>query len=224
MKPTPGMSSATMSGATAYGRGSAEALVALGLSAGPVVALGFTRFAYALLLPSMREQLHWDFAASGGMNTANAIGYVLGARVHGGACHQRSTFLVALYMSGVGVGIVLSGLVIPATIGGLGATGWRLGWLAMGVLAALALPPALWAARRAGASVVSATDGLEPVNLRRLAPAFVWYILFGAGYVSYMTFVVACCTPRVCTSSPSPRSSFCSAPLRRWALWSSGSG
>lgn len=45
-------------------------LVALGLAAGPVVALGFTRFAYALLLPGMRDQLGWSYAAAGGMNTA----------------------------------------------------------------------------------------------------------------------------------------------------------
>ncbi len=34
--------------------GELEYLTALGLAAGPVVALGFTRFAYALLLPAMR--------------------------------------------------------------------------------------------------------------------------------------------------------------------------
>src|SRR5690242_1403714 len=56
-----------------------EFLVALALAAGPVVALGFTRFAYALLLPAMREKLHWSYAAAGGMNTANALGYIIGA-------------------------------------------------------------------------------------------------------------------------------------------------
>lgn len=35
-----------------------EPLIALGLAAGPVVALGFTRFAYALLLPAMKTDLH----------------------------------------------------------------------------------------------------------------------------------------------------------------------
>ena len=40
----------------------------------PVVALGFTRFAYALLLPAMRHELSWNYAAAGGMNTANALG------------------------------------------------------------------------------------------------------------------------------------------------------
>jgi predicted MFS family arabinose efflux permease len=40
---------------------------------------GFGRFAYALLLPVMREDLAWDYALSGWLNTANSLGYGLGA-------------------------------------------------------------------------------------------------------------------------------------------------
>jgi predicted MFS family arabinose efflux permease len=40
---------------------------------------GFGRFAYALLLPVMREDLAWDYALSGWLNTANSVGYGLGA-------------------------------------------------------------------------------------------------------------------------------------------------
>ncbi len=53
--------------------------LALALSFGAAVSLGITRFAYALLLPPMREDLHWSYALAGGMNTANALGYLLGA-------------------------------------------------------------------------------------------------------------------------------------------------
>ncbi len=41
------------------------------------VANGLGRFAYALLLPAMREDLHWSYAQAGWLNTANALGYVL---------------------------------------------------------------------------------------------------------------------------------------------------
>lgn len=51
----------------------------LALSLGGAVALGFARFAYALLLPVMRADLGWSFTLSGGMNAANALGYLLGA-------------------------------------------------------------------------------------------------------------------------------------------------
>lgn len=51
----------------------------LRLSLGGAVALGFARFAYALLLPAMRADLHWSFTLSGAMNAANALGYLAGA-------------------------------------------------------------------------------------------------------------------------------------------------
>ena len=46
---------------------------------GAAVSLGITRFAYGLLLPAMRADLGWSYALAGGMNTANALGYFLGA-------------------------------------------------------------------------------------------------------------------------------------------------
>jgi predicted MFS family arabinose efflux permease len=54
-------------------------LLALGLSLGPLLSLGLARFAYALLLPSMRRDLALSFAAAGALNTANALGYLVGA-------------------------------------------------------------------------------------------------------------------------------------------------
>jgi predicted MFS family arabinose efflux permease len=53
--------------------------VVLGLAMGPAVGLGLGRFAYALLLPAMRLDLGWSYAAAGAMNTANAVGYLIGA-------------------------------------------------------------------------------------------------------------------------------------------------
>ncbi len=53
--------------------------LALALSLGAAVSLGITRFAYGLLLPPMREDLLWSYTLAGGMNTANAVGYLLGA-------------------------------------------------------------------------------------------------------------------------------------------------
>lgn len=53
--------------------------LALALSLGAAVSLGITRFAYALLLPPMRADLGWSYTLAGGMNTINALGYLLGA-------------------------------------------------------------------------------------------------------------------------------------------------
>ena len=54
-------------------------LTALGLSMGPALSIGLGRFSYALFLPMMREDLHWNYFTAGLMNTGNAIGYLIGA-------------------------------------------------------------------------------------------------------------------------------------------------
>src|SRR2546423_8695524 len=49
------------------------------LSLAPTVGLGIGRFAYALVLPDMRDALVWSYSAAGFMNTINAAGYLVGA-------------------------------------------------------------------------------------------------------------------------------------------------
>lgn len=54
-------------------------LVLLGLSMGVLVTNGLARFAYSLILPAMRADLGWTYAQAGWLNTANALGYIVGA-------------------------------------------------------------------------------------------------------------------------------------------------
>src|SRR4029450_12901216 len=49
------------------------------LSLAPTIGLGIGRFAYALVLPDMRDSLSWSYSAAGFMNTINAVGYLAGA-------------------------------------------------------------------------------------------------------------------------------------------------
>ena len=59
-----------------------EALVwtpALLLSLSVCVGHGIGRFAYALILPAMQEDQGWNYEIASWLNTANALGYVLGA-------------------------------------------------------------------------------------------------------------------------------------------------
>jgi predicted MFS family arabinose efflux permease len=48
---------------------------------GAALSLGITRFSYGLLLPPMRDDLSWSYTLAGGMNTVNALGYLLGALI-----------------------------------------------------------------------------------------------------------------------------------------------
>jgi len=49
------------------------------LSLAPAVSNSFARFAYALLLPAMRSELSLSYSQAGALNTANALGYLVGA-------------------------------------------------------------------------------------------------------------------------------------------------
>ena len=51
----------------------------LTLSLAPTIGLGIGRFAYALVLPDMRDTLGWSYSEAGFMNTINAAGYLAGA-------------------------------------------------------------------------------------------------------------------------------------------------
>ena len=53
--------------------------ICAGLALAPAVALGLGRFAYALVLPAMRQDLAWSYAEAGALNSANAAGHLAGA-------------------------------------------------------------------------------------------------------------------------------------------------
>ena len=55
--------------------------IAVGLSLGPAVSNGLARFAYRLVLPARKDDLGWSYTEAGWINTANAIGYLVGAIV-----------------------------------------------------------------------------------------------------------------------------------------------
>ena len=54
-------------------------LIVVGLSMGWAMANGFARFAYALLLPSVRADVGWNYAQVGWLNTGNRVGYLNGS-------------------------------------------------------------------------------------------------------------------------------------------------
>jgi predicted MFS family arabinose efflux permease len=108
---------------------------------GAALSLGVTRFAYALLLPAMREDLGWSYALSGAMNTANAVGYLVGAIMMPGLMRRRSVeapfwwggALACVFMAASGLFRDPSGLLAQRVLAGL-VSAWV--FVAGGVLAA----------------------------------------------------------------------------------------
>ena len=255
--------------------------LALVLALGAAVSLGVTRFSYALLLPPMRADLAWSYTLAGGMNTSNAVGYLLGAMtfpplfkrygaarvllvgalwafalmlatgfftssaplllqrllagvvsawmfVAGGLLAAQlgarqpthSGLLLGIYYGGVGLGIALSSLLVPAVAHGLAAYfpkqthAWAWAWWALAVLcavaawlmylrrvdiAALVLSTSTTAATAttnttsSNAVLPSPIEAQSPITYRRrdFSFALLGYACFGAGYIGYMTFIIA---------------------------------
>ena len=115
--------------------------LALALSMGAAVSLGITRFAYGLLLPPMRDDLGWSYALAGGMNTANAVGYLIGALVTPALMRRYGAtrllvvgaVLASLFMAGSGFVTAAPALLLQRLLAGV-ASAWV--FVAGGLLAA----------------------------------------------------------------------------------------
>lgn len=111
------------------------------LSMGAAVSLGITRFAYALLLPPMRDDLGWSYALAGGMNTANAVGYLVGALVTPALMRRFGVsrllvvgaVLASLFMAGSGFVTAAPALLLQRLLAGI-ASAWV--FVAGGLMAA----------------------------------------------------------------------------------------
>jgi predicted MFS family arabinose efflux permease len=220
------------------------------LSLAPTVGLGIGRFAYALVLPDMRDALAWSYSAAGFMNTVNAAGYLAGALfasrmirrfglaasvrwgtlacvlslalcamsgnfyvlsfarllagvgaaagfVGGGTLAatiaqsrpERANFLLSLFYAGPGIGILSSGLAAPFVLQWFGPGSWWIVWWAMTGLAVIMTVPVLLVPLHDGVRIAETTAAKFAV-----APVVIYlagYFLFGAGYIAYMTFMIA---------------------------------
>ena len=111
------------------------------LSLGAAVSLGITRFAYGLLLPTMRADLGWSYTLAGAMNTANAAGYLVGALMTPGLlrrCKATSlmwlgSLLASVFMATSGFFTDAPSLLIQRLLAGV-ASAWV--FIAGGLLAA----------------------------------------------------------------------------------------
>ena len=204
----------------------------------------------------MRADLGWSYTLAGGMNTANAAGYLLGALsaprlmrwlgpqrtlmlgavlasvfmglsgfftaagpllvqrllagvasawvfIAGGllaarlgtAHPMRAGLLLGLYYGGTGWGIVLSALLVPATLTWAAGVphGWAWAWWGLALACGLGTMVLAWPARvlPREALVAAASAAGAQFHWRDLGWALAGYGMFGVGYIGYMTFVVA---------------------------------
>ena len=102
---------------------------------------------------------------------------------------DRSNFLLSLFYAGPGLGILASGLIAPFVLQAFGPGSWWIMWWAMTLLSLVLILPLLLVPLGAGTATSHATTidfAARPVLIYLIA-----YFLFGAGYIAYMTFMIA---------------------------------
>lgn len=117
---------------------------------------------------------------------------------------ERASFLLSLFYAGPGLGILVSGLVAPFLLQAFGTGSWWIVWLALALLSMLMALPLLFTAMGVKAGLVDAV----PVKFR-IRPVLIYlasYFMFGAGYIAYMTFMIA--YVRDAGGSPAAQSAF----------------
>jgi predicted MFS family arabinose efflux permease len=117
-----------------------------------------------------------------------ACGSALVAARYQNDVRRRGT-ATGLFFAGAGLGIALSSVAVNPLLAHLGAAGWPEAWLLLGTLALLL---SIWPwleARHAGGAANTASS--QPLPLQGLWAPLLGYFLFAAGYIVYMTFILA---------------------------------
>ena len=122
---------------------------------------------------------------------ASAVSFVGGGVLAARLASQspgRAGQVLGLYYGGTGVGIVASALVVPPWVQA-DPGGWALAWWLLGGLSLLAT-----AATALGTRALRAPPKPGAPRTRLLLAPFAWglagYLMFGLGYIGYMTFIV----------------------------------
>ena len=105
-----------------------------------------------------------------------------------------STTTIAIYFAGGGIGLVIGGLLVPPLLDGGRAMNWPLAWQWMGGVSLAMSGIAWWAAGRIaepGRADAAAPRPTGSAPVLRFLPELLAYLMFGFGYIGYMTFVVA---------------------------------
>lgn len=123
-----------------------------------------------------------------GAAVAFVAGAALAARI--AQTHPvRADFLLSLFYAGPGLGIVSSGLVAPFVLKAFGAGSWWIVWWAMTLLSAVLAVPLMTARFDSGTRLSETKPAQFPI--RPILIYLLGYFLFGAGYIAYMTFMIA---------------------------------
>jgi predicted MFS family arabinose efflux permease len=102
---------------------------------------------------------------------------------------ERANFLLSLFYAGPGLGILSSGLIAPFVLQAFGPGSWWIVWWVLTLLSVVVVIPLMLAPLDTAAAVDHATR--TEFSIRPVLIYLTGYFLFGAGYIAYMTFMIA---------------------------------
>ena len=103
---------------------------------------------------------------------------------------KKNALAIAVYFGGGGLGLILSGAVLPALFEYQGIGAWPLSWIALGAASLIACPIAIWSALNVELAPRQ-TQKPSPLPVCGMLGALVGYGFFATGYIVYLTFIVA---------------------------------
>jgi predicted MFS family arabinose efflux permease len=163
------------------------------LGPGVTLRLGMTIASLSMLVTGLLS----DYTLLLVMRTLTGIGggliYVGGATVLLQRSGPTGNPPLSVYYSGPGLGIALSGIIVPTALGLLAGDGWRTIWIGIGLFgltAMLLMEPHL---RGTTPTHRHAADGRRSIwrGYGRIWPMLLAFLIYGIGYIGYMTFVIA---------------------------------
>ncbi len=124
---------------------------------------------------------------SGGLLAARLVSGPIGGA--GRSAAVTPGLVLGIYYGGTGVGIIASAAIVPAVTALPLAGAWQWAWLALAVAALLATAAMTRATRRIASPRATAGPGVT-FRWRPFSYGLAAYLMFGLGYIGYMTFVV----------------------------------
>jgi predicted MFS family arabinose efflux permease len=121
-----------------------------------------------------------------------AIAFVGGGALAAAIAQSRpaqSALLLSLFYTGPGMGLIVSGLVAPFILQYFGPGSWWIVWVALTVISTVMTIPLLL--NPVDTPTSTASDAAPAIALKPMSLYLVGYFLFGAGYIAYMTFMIA---------------------------------
>lgn len=103
---------------------------------------------------------------------------------------RRNALAIAGYFGGAGLGMILSGALLPGMFARHGSQFWPEAWMGLGVVSLVLVPISIWAAGQTKVDPKN-DDGGGSLPIMSMGFALLGYGLFATGYIVYLTFIVA---------------------------------